>query len=75
MQLRKLASPLAFPPPYPRSVIHECSDQDRCQTERDEAVLHVLHDQWQDDQACVERFEDGPVDVAALEGGDQGTHI
>lgn len=75
VQLRKQAGPQAFPPPYPLSVIHECGDQDGCQADRDEAVLRVLHDKWQDNQVCAKCLEDGPVDVAALDRGDKGKHI
>lgn len=73
MQLRDVAGPLALPPPYPRSVIHKGSNQDGDQAQRDEAVLHDLHDHRQHHQVGVEGLEDGPVDVAALDGGDRDT--
>lgn len=73
MRLREEAGVPAACQPYLHSVVHNCGDQNHCQAESDEAVLHVLHDRGEDDQVCVERVEDGPVYVAALKRGERGT--
>lgn len=59
---------------YPNFMMHQGRDYYRCQAEHYEAVLHELHHRRQDDQVCVERVEDGPVDVATLGGGAKYIH-
>lgn len=47
-------------------MVHHAGDQYGRQAERDEDVLHVIHDGGKDHQAGVEGGEDGAVDVTVL---------
>lgn len=52
--------------PYLHSVMHDGGDYYRCQAERNEAVLHVLHHSRENNQVSVECVEDRAVYIATL---------